>query len=366
MPVRRLPLIIALVSVAILSTFFVYLPSEPRIFAVSANMDPPGFAQIDGRGLDVIVAFMDRNGSLVVREAGGLRGDGIVPEQTLVDIGSITKTVTAVAVLKLVEQDRLALDDTLDSIWRDVPDDKASITIHELLTHTSGFPEDVGRDKERLSRDGFLDRVFEADIDEDRFGEYHYSNVGYGVLAAAVEQLSGKSFENFVRQQLLEPSGLDPIGYASAYQDVRSLLTSRRWQTGFARRTVREASWGARTPGWNLIGNGGMVSTPGAYLRFWAAVREGRVIDRSLLRMAFARHVDARDQDGAFYGYGLMLRNTRAHGTVYGHDGQNDVFSAEWRDLGDSGLTIFTAGRGKDAFRAMKLILRELDRRRSS
>lgn len=331
------------------------------LFVKDISIDPPGFGEIDERGLDVVAAFMDRNGSIIVREAGGLRHDGIPAEETLVDIGSITKTVTAVAVMKLVEQGRLDLDETLDAVWPDAPDDKAWITVEELLTHMSGLVEDVGHDKEYLSREEFVDRVFETERDEDRVGEYHYSNAGYGLLAAIVERRSGKPFDGFLREDLLEPAGLGPISYEGAYQDRRSLQTSRSWATTFTRQTIREASWGGDAPGWNLVGNGGLVTTPIAYLRFWSAVRDGRVIDKSLVREMLNRQVDMQNEGGSSYGYGIMVKDMPGHGNVYWHDGENDVFSAEWRDLSERGLVIFTAGRGKDAFRAMKLILADLE-----
>lgn len=328
---------------------------ENAFSAISAS-----FSEIEDQGLDVIAAFKDRRGALVVREFGGLRKDGVAPEETLVDLGSITKTVTAVATLKLVEQGKLDLDETLDSIWPDAPDDKASITVHELLTHTSGLPDGVGNDKERLSREEFVDRVMDIDIDEDAKGEYRYSNAGYGLLAAIIELRSGKPFEIFLNEDVLAPAGLEPIGYESVYDDRRSLLSPRAWPTLFQRQPISEASWGGRSPGWNLVGNGGLVATPAAYLRFWSAVREGRVIDRALLRKALAPHADGLAQEESFYGYGVMVQEVPGYGRIYWHDGENDLFSSEWRELGPNGLQVFTAGRGRDAFAAMRLILRRL------
>jgi CubicO group peptidase (beta-lactamase class C family) len=324
---------------------------------------PPDLTEIEKRGLNVVTAFMDRSGSVTVREFGGLRKDGVAARDILVDLGSITKTVTAVAILKLVEKGQLELDEPLDTIWYDAPDDKASITVHELLTHTSGLTEEVGHDFEKLSREDFVDRVFETDFDEDRIGEYRYSNAGYGLLAAIIERRSGKLFEVFLKEDVLDPAGLDSMGYEGAYADDRSFLSPRTWKTGFQRRTIWNASWGGHTPGWNLIGNGGLVATSVSYLRFWSAVRQGRVIDNALLRKALTPYVDGQSEDGSYYGYGLMMQDTSRHGRVYWHDGQNDLFSSEWRELGSNGLQVFTAGRGQDAFEAMKLMLGELENR---
>ncbi|MGF1621028.1 MAG: serine hydrolase domain-containing protein [Rhodomicrobiaceae bacterium] len=306
---------------------------------------------------------MDRDGSIVVREFGKLREDGVAPEDTIVDLGSITKMVTAVAILKLVEQDKLRLNETLESVWPDVPEDKEDITVHELLTHTSGLTNEVGHDTERVSRETFVDRVFETEYDEDDAGKYKYSNAGYGLLAAIIERRSGKSFDAFLQEDLLKPAGLDPIGYELAYSDDRSLQTARAWRTSFQRQSIQGASWGGGAPGWNLIGNGGLVATPVSFLRFWSAVRQGRVISQPLLDKALTPHVDGRGDEKSFYGYGLMMQDAPPHGRIYWHDGENDHFSSEWRELGASGLIAFTAGRDKDAFEAMRIILSELSER---
>ena len=328
--------------------------SETQSFVIA-----PGFAEIEDRGLDVIVAFMNRNGSIAVRAFGTLVEDELGPEETLVDIGSITKTVTAIAVLKLVEQKRLSLSETLAHIWPDAPADKADITIHQLLTHTGGLPDEVGTDREPLSRDGFVDRLMRTDLADDPGDEYHYSNAGYGLLAAIVEKRSGKSFETYLDEDILEPAGLDHIGYESAYEDDRSLLSPRAWMTSFQRQPIREASWGGHAPGWNLVGNGGLVTTAVDYLRFWSAVRQGRVIDKALLRKALTPHVGKQASEERSYGYGLEVQDLPGHGRVYGHDGGNDVFSADWRELGTTGVIFFTAGRGQDAVDAMQFILNE-------
>jgi CubicO group peptidase (beta-lactamase class C family) len=334
--------------------------SEHQSFVIS-----PGFKEIESRGLDVIVAFMNGNGSIVVRAFGTLKEDELDPEETLVDIGSITKTVTAVSILKLVEQKRLNLHETLAKIWHDAPADKAAITIHQLLTHTSGLPDDVGGDLEPLSRDGFVNRLMQADLVDKPGGKYHYSNAGYGLLAAVIEKRSGKSFETYLDEDVLEPAGLDHIGYETAYDDDRSLLSPRAWATSFQMKPIREASWGGHAPGWNLIGNGGLVTTPVDYLRFWSAVRQGRVIDKVLLRKALTPYVGEQPPEIRAYGYGLEVQDLAGHGRVYGHDGGNDLFSAEWRELGTTGPLFFTAGRGQDAVDAMQLILKESAQRGS-
>ena len=359
-------------QVVVLSTAFAGFVAAPLMWSISTSHSATkersashqsiglsAFRKLEDQGLDVIVGLMDRKGTILVREFGALRNDGLGPEDTLVDIGSITKTVTAIAVLKLVEEGRLKLNETLSTFWPDVPVHKASISVHQLLTHTSGLPEEVGDDGEELTRDDFINRVLREDLVNAPGRQFHYSNVGYGILAAIVELRSGKSFEIYLAENVLNPVGLGPIGYETAYKGERSLLSPKVASTSFHGQTIRQASWGGHAPGWNLIGNGGLVTTPVTYLRFWSAVRQGRVLRKALLRQVLTPHIKEQGRSRGAYGYGLIVQDFPEHGRTYGHDGGNDLFSAEWLELSTTGLIIFTAGRGEDAIDAMRLIINE-------
>lgn len=298
------------------------------------------------------------DGAVLHHEFGAPSAHGIAPEETLVDVGSATKAVTAFATLKLVEQGGLGLDETLGAILPDVPADKAGITVRQLLTHTAGMPGAVGDDFEALGRDALVERAMGTDLVHPPGGPYDYSNVGFSLLAAAVERRSGKPFEQYLQEDVLTPAGLGGIGYDSVYDDDRAL----RWEagplTGGEALSVRDASWGGGSPGWNLVGNGGMVATPSAYIAFVEAARAGRIVGVELTAEAFAPQVDEGFDDiESFYGFGLVVEEIARLGTVYWHDGGNDVFSAEWRALGAEGAVLFTAGTGEDGFEAMSLLL---------
>lgn len=101
----------------------------------------------------MIAAIAHENRPIEVREFGTPAEDSIAAQSTLVDIGSITKLVTAVMASKLVEQGKLDFDQELAQLLGDqVPADKAGITLHQLLTHTAGFVDTVGDDFEALSK----------------------------------------------------------------------------------------------------------------------------------------------------------------------------------------------------------------------
>ncbi|WP_341974852.1 serine hydrolase domain-containing protein [Microbacterium sp. LWO13-1.2] len=286
----------------------------------------------------VIVAFSHDGAPAVVREFGALRDDAVAPEKSLVDIGSITKTVTAVAVSKLVEQSGVRFDETLSDIFHEVPSDKAMITVEQLLTHAGGFTESVGDDAEEINRDEFLQRAFASPLVETPGTQYAYSNVGYSILAAIIEVRSGLSYEQYLRDEVLAPAGLDSIGYLSSYDDGRSLRSTEG-------KGVIDASWGGHDASWHLIGNGGLITTAENFLGFLQALLNGKVVSESSLEQLLHPHI-AEDASGtSFYGYGLVVQDVAGIGRFYWHDGGNDVFSAEWSVYADHDDVIFVAGR---------------------
>ncbi|MEO0637065.1 MAG: serine hydrolase [Pseudomonadota bacterium] len=337
--------LLARVLVALLAATIVILPASAetamqRAVSVAEDLNLP-----------VVIAARDRSGTTKVKSALSIKANDAEP---LVDLGSITKTVTAIATLHLIDEMNLSPQATLGELLADVPSDKAGITLHQLLTHTSGLIECTGDDDEDLSRSAFLARVFSSTLIAKPGTEHLYSNAGYSVLGAVIEIASGMGFEDYLIERVI-PRGLPLIGYGKVYIDERSILSERTWQTRFQRLSIADASWGGLDPGWNLIGNGGLVTSAEGFLPFWSAFMDGEVVGKELVNLALSPHVDEGEGE-TFYGYGLVVEQLSDGSHVYWHDGGNDLFSAEWRHFEKSGLTVFTAGTGNAAFEAMKAV----------
>lgn len=308
-------------------------------------------AKLATTALPVVVASRDANGAMEVLST---LDTTVANSDDIVDLGSITKTVTAIAVLHLVENKGLSLDTNLGDLLPGVPKDKTQITLHQLLTHASGIIESTGNDADPLTRSEFLQRVLDAPLDAEPGSVYSYSNAGYSLLAAIIEMQSGLNYEDYLIEEVL-PAGVPPIGYGRAYDAKRAITSNRLWLTRFQRRAVAEASWGAPEPGWNLIGNGGAVTSARGFLSLWGAFIEGEIVNESLVSEAIKPHIDEGNGD-TFYGYGLVIQPL-ADGTILlWHDGGNEIFSSEWRHVSSSGVTFFSAGRDEAAFDAMKIM----------
>jgi CubicO group peptidase (beta-lactamase class C family) len=160
-------------------------------------------------------------GSVLVARAGTvIYRDAIAPTpnearkllSTPSNIGSVAKTFTAMAVMMLAEQGKLSYDDLIARHVTELAGSTPGITIRHLLTHTSGIPDvgDLAIDRPRLRE---RDMVNAVRTHHPRFAppgtRYRYSNTGYMILAMAVENVSGRTFDAFLHGAIFEPLAMN-------------------------------------------------------------------------------------------------------------------------------------------------------------
>ncbi|HSK95722.1 MAG TPA: serine hydrolase domain-containing protein, partial [Euzebyales bacterium] len=224
-----------------------------------ARLEADGFA-----GALLVV----RGGDAVVRTGLGLAHRGTATPNTAgtaFDIGSIAKTFTAAAVLRLVDDGALALDDTLGDLLPHVPADKRGITVRQLLDFTSGLGEyhDTEGDFEVMSRREALRRILGQELRFAPGTDSAYSNSSYTLAAIIVERVTGRAFTAVVRN-LFATAGLDHTGfYGSA--DLRGMPVATGYR-GDRHGRNDPASW---EPTWALLGAGGIASTVDDLQRWW-------------------------------------------------------------------------------------------------
>ncbi len=157
--------------------------------------------------------LIEKDGRILVNQGVGMadvESKTRVSPATAFDAGSLAKTFTAAAILLLEERGRLSTTDLISTYLGPVPEDKKQITIHHLLTHTSGLAldaSDIGSGATD-SADVFVQKAKSAKLISLPGQQYHYSNVGYGLLARIIEDISKTTWQKFVRVNLLNPAGL--------------------------------------------------------------------------------------------------------------------------------------------------------------
>jgi CubicO group peptidase (beta-lactamase class C family) len=227
--------------------------------------------------------LVTREGEALTSEAHGLADrDRATPNtpNTAFDMGSIVKSFTATAIFRLSEDGVVALDTTLAEIFPNVPDDKADITLREIVQHRAGFGEyhDTMGDFEPMSRLEARARIFAQELLFSPDTDEAYSNSGYTLLADVIETVSGEPYVDFVHRALLEPAGMSSSGFYS-----EAVWSETDTAIGYDASKFADndpASWPYT---WALVGNGGLVTTVGDLDRFFTAVFSGRVVRQETL-----------------------------------------------------------------------------------
>ncbi len=197
--------------------------------------------------------------------------------ETVVQIGSNTKDFTAVAILKLQAEGKLSMDDTLGKYFASAPPDKKAITIRQLMNHRAGFPLGIGGDFEPFSRAILVDSAMHTRLLFPPGSRENYSNTGYSLLAAIIEQVTGKTYDVYVRDAITAPIGLRRTGFLLPKFQARDLAHGYQ-PKGTDAGTMLAKPHAADGPYWNLRGNGGMLSTPGEMHAFYRALFEGETL----------------------------------------------------------------------------------------
>jgi CubicO group peptidase (beta-lactamase class C family) len=182
-----------------------------------AQQDPPSpdsIEQVMRTAVDsgfTGVVLVARGDSIIWRSAYDSSGPVLTPGSAFW-IASMTKSFTAAAVLKLCDQRRLSLEDSISSILPDVPPDKRSITIRQLLTHTAGFGTTY-TGGELASRSEAVRAILAQPLARSPGSGYEYEDGSYELLAAIVEVVSGVAWEDYLQRELLTPAGLTQTGF---------------------------------------------------------------------------------------------------------------------------------------------------------
>ena len=263
----------------------------------------------------------------------------VFDRNTLFTIGSITKQFTGAAMVKLVSMGLISFNDKISKYIDDVPDDKMDITIHQLLTHTAGFPGAIGDDMEIISRDDFIERAMEKDLIDKPGNQYHYSNVGFSIAAIILEITSGKSYEEFLRENIFIPAGMLNTGYVLPEWDEENIVTGYSGDQKWGKPT--DLMWGDDGPGWHLKANGGMISTLEDMNRWGEVIINGEIFTEEELKNYLTPYVEEGPGADSYYSYG-WVRVESARGTdVAMHNGGNPYIANDMFVYLDDGVVMY-------------------------
>ena len=329
-----------------LALFVVLVLSVPTMAQEMKSLDKPVVATIEAAIVEAMGASKMPGLSVAVGKEGELlwaKGYGaadvelgaLVNAETRFRTASIAKTMTAVAVLKLVEAGQVDLDAKVSTYVKEWSDPKkGEVTVRHLLGHLSGVRHYKGGNESSGTRFfgtlGSTLRLFAEDpLVQDAGTKYLYSTFAYTLLGMVVESRSGKTFREFMEGSVWEPAGMK----STAIDDQWRILRGRSKGYSF----LKEGAWkalDARAQSQVKVGDlvhaslhdtsmkipgGGFVSTPSDLVRFGLELLNGKLLKpETLLTMAEEQKTSAGEGTG--YGLGIGI-DKKSDGAILSHSG---------------------------------------------
>jgi len=232
--------------------------------------------------------------------------------ETVYQSGSVGKQFTSLAVMMLVEEGKVGLDDPISRYLPQAPAAWAPITVRHLMSHTSGL-KDYALPLWHEYTDGDLFRAFaEPPLDFPPGEKWSYSNTGYAVLGFLIERVTGKFYGDFLAERVFQPLGMDATRVISEADIVTNRAAGYRLENG----VLKNQEWVA--PSLNRTADGALYFTVLDLAKWDAALYTERLLKRESLEAMWtpARLNDGRAAEGYAddaYGFGWAIGEQRGH-----------------------------------------------------
>ena len=264
-------------------------------------------------GASVLIAKDD---TILYRKSFGMANLELnVPMRTenVFQLASITKQFTSVAILMLVEQGKLSLQDPLSKFIVDYPRGN-EITIHHLLNHTSGIkdytriPEFRTKTRLDLTPEEVIGSFKNVPLEFAPGEKYDYSNSGYFLLGYIIEQLSGMSYEEFIKKNIFDALGMSHSYYANSYTIVPNKVSGYQLYEG----NYENAEYMSPTIPYAA---GSLMSTVDDMFLWYKALKNNTLISETSKQLAFTNHTLTSGKN-TNYGYGWFINELAGKKTL--------------------------------------------------
>ena len=282
---------------------------------------------IDDYDFEGVIYAVKKGENVIAYAEGTLENGDEIDINTPMPIGSVSKQFCAAAVLVLQEQGKLSADDTLDKYFPEYEEGK-KISLHNMLSMQSGIPEMLSEDiedivsidkKEEENKAAIKKWLFDQPLDFEPGKQFEYVNSNYFLLSDIVEQVSGKKYIDFLRENFLKPLGMEHTG------TIGELPDSPEWANGTTYKEL-DAQPGLTNGCGDLISN---VEDMNIWIN---ALSSGNAISAESYKAM------TTDYSQSQYGYGMFLE---IQGGV-GHPGSIGIYSSFDYLNKDEDLTLLT------------------------
>lgn len=294
-------------------------------------------AQMNERHIPGAALAVVRNGKTVKIQGYGLANvelNAPATENTVFEIGSVTKQITAVAVMLLVEDGKINLDEKISKYLPNTPESWSKVTVRNLLTHTSGIKNYTGLPgfelSKRLKRDDFIKAAGAYPLEFEPGERYNYSNTGYNLLGHIIESASGKSYWDFLRERIFKPLGMNSTANRDPQFIVKNRADGYEWENNL----LAGRDWDLT----DLFSAGAIVSSISDLTKWEAGLRGDTFLKKRSKEQIWTPFV-LNDGKPYPYGFGWNIGDLRGHKLI-SHSGHTAGFSASISRYTDDDLTV--------------------------
>ena len=281
------------------------------------------YANPNEPGASVLVL---KNNKVVFQKGYGVsnikNGDPIKPNSNF-RLASVTKQFTAMSILLLAQKHKLSLEDPISKYFSILPPYISNIKIKELLTHSSGLIdyEDLmpANQKIQLHDTNCFQLMFMADSLYFPAGtQYKYSNTGYAILSLIVEQVSGKPFAQFLKENIFKPLKMKTT---IAFEDGKSTVANRAFGNSYDQGNWIQTDQSLTSA---VLGDGGIYTNVQEYTKWIKALWNYQLLDQAQQERAWSK---TKLENGTTidYGYGWHIETFQGITHPF-HDGSSIGF----------------------------------------
>ena len=256
--------------------------------------------------------------------------------QTKFRIGAITQQFTAMAILMLQEKGELSVKDPICIYIPDCPSAWKEITIHHLLSQTSGIPnkfteDSLSKEKKKQSQtpSEFIQKIRDLPLDFNPGERWGLSDGNYNLLGAIIEKVSGRPWETYLQENIFQPLGMVNTGYSNKLAEITNIAQGYFKRDILADEVDMSIPYAAR----------GLYSTVEDLFLWDQALDKEKLISQSLLDEAFTPFFSGPDV-WASYGYGWLLSQEYNHRKVGQFDDVMGGFVSEYDRFTEVKVTI--------------------------
>jgi CubicO group peptidase (beta-lactamase class C family) len=322
------------VSFSILPLFVVACAAQP---GVAAKIDRYIKAEMRRQKIPGIALAVLRDGKISLLKSYGFANvEHRVPvkPETVFQSGSIGKQFTAGAVMILIEEGKISLDDKITEYFADVPDAWKNITVRHLLTHTSGlgdYPQEVDLRRD-YTEDEYFALIKKAPLSFTAGAQWDYSNAAYFTLGALVRKVTGKFYGDFLREKIFKPLDMRAARIISEADIVPHRAAGYRLENG----ALKNQEW--VSPSTNTTADGSLYLTIIDLAKWDAALYREKPLKQSTLAQMWTP-VKLNDGTAKPYGFGWHTESVKGRRLVY-HGGAWQGFKSFIGRFPDDKLTI--------------------------